>query len=115
MKTHSFNLTEFFRQIMTIKEGMKFKHFDLAGDYDAAPMMRKNIQNLSNIFRMSDNITLTNIAFGKKIDKINPYNEIIELPDNIKLERIDFHTSPFYLRKSPESAPIVVSEVRFMD
>ena len=91
LKRHSFNLTLFFGLVMTIKRGIKFKNFDLAGDYDAAPMMQRNTQNLYHIFRMSEGITLTNIAFGKKIDKINPYNEVIELPDKITLESLDLH------------------------
>ena len=68
---------EFFRQIVNVKNEMVFKTFDMAGEYDAEKYMRKDIQSLSHMIRMSENLMLTNISFGKKIDIINPYNEII--------------------------------------
>ena len=76
----SFNLVEFFRLIEKEKTELVFKHFELIGNYDPKKHLRKDIQSLANLMRISEKLTITNVSFGKKIDKVSPYNESIELP-----------------------------------
>ena len=53
--------------------------------------------------QISDNLSLKNVSFGKKVDHVSPYNEIISWEEEITLDRLVLDGSPFYLRKSPAS------------
>ena len=58
-------------------------------------------------------MTLTNVSFGKKIDKVSPYNEIIEFPNVVALNSLNLGKSPFYLRKSELSPYLAVKKIKF--
>ena len=65
------------------------------------------------MIRISEKLTLTNVCFGKKIDKVSPYNEIIELPKVVALNSLNLDKSPFYLRRGESSPYLAVKEIKF--
>ena len=65
--------------------------------------------------QISDNLSLKNVSFGKKVDHVSPYNEIISWEKEITLDRLVLDGSPFYLRKSPASPQLIISEVIIKD
>jgi len=65
--------------------------------------------------QLSDDLSLENMSFGKKADKVDPYNQVISWDRELTIERLTIDGSPFYLRKSQTSPQLVIKDLTIKD
>ena len=97
----SFNFVEFFG--LLTKQGLKLKKLELKCNYNAKKHLRTDIGSLAKIMKLSDDLSLKNASFGKRVDRVSPYNASIAWDQELTMDRLCVDGSPFYLRKDPVS------------
>lgn len=97
----SFNFVEFFNSLD--KKHLKLKKLDVSCNFDAKKHLRTDIESLARLMQISDDLSLKNVSFGKRVDRVSPYNESIAWDKELTIDRLSLNGSPFYLRKSHTS------------
>ena len=79
------------------------KKLNVRCDFDAKKHLRTDIESLVRLMQISDDLSLKNVSFGKRVDRVSPYNESIAWDEELTIDRLRLNGSPFYLRKSHAS------------